>query len=128
MRPRLLMCSAASFDLILVVMTESFTKAAGCERSVSASSAASAMTGADRLAMTRRVVTILDFMAVPCEWLEAHSMRVCSISSVCQRTDTFRSRMQIHSHLGLAAIVVSTSIGQSYRPSNQPLVGERICG
>src|SRR5271165_3218509 len=75
MRPRLLMCSAASFDLTLVVMTESFTKATGCERSISASSAASAMTGAERLAMTRRVVTILDFMAVPCKWLEADSMR-----------------------------------------------------
>jgi len=35
--PRLVMWSAASLDLIFVVMTESFTNAFGCERSTSAS-------------------------------------------------------------------------------------------
>jgi hypothetical protein len=59
------MCSEASLDFTFVVMTESLTKAAGCERSASESSAARARTGTDSAAMTNTVVTIFDFKFFP---------------------------------------------------------------
>src|SRR5580765_3100151 len=56
MRPTLVMWSAASLDLILVVMTESFTKSFGFERSTSAS-CAKATGPANTPANNRPVIT-----------------------------------------------------------------------
>src|ERR1035438_3377188 len=70
------MCSAASFDFTFVVMTESFTKAPGCERSASESSAARARTGTDNVAMTNKAVTIFDFKIFPCEQLKHPSLPI----------------------------------------------------
>ena len=59
------MCYAASFDLIFVVMAESFTKCPGCERSVS-ESLLSAITAveANRAQRANVVSTIFDFIAL----------------------------------------------------------------
>ena len=58
------MCSAASFDLIFVVMAESFTKFPGCERSVSESLSAITAVEANRAQTANVVSTIFDFSLI----------------------------------------------------------------
>src|ERR1700730_9532435 len=65
MRPTLVICSAASLVLIAVVMAESFTNAAACERSVSESSPAQVTPDPSNVPKTRQVVTNVVFMSFP---------------------------------------------------------------
>src|SRR6185312_13406360 len=65
MRPMLVMCSAASWALIFVVIAESFTNAGGCERSASESSAARITAGPSSVPKTTQVVANVIFMCFP---------------------------------------------------------------
>src|SRR5579863_310154 len=65
MRPKLVMCSAASLVLTAVVMAESFTKVTGCERSVSESWATTTAAGASNVPKSTQLIANVDFMFVP---------------------------------------------------------------
>src|ERR1700682_2778110 len=65
MRPRLVMCSAASLVLIFVVIAESFTKAFGCERSVSESCATTSTGAPSNVPNSTQALANVVFMFFP---------------------------------------------------------------
>src|ERR1700680_4769422 len=62
MRPKLVMCSAASLVLIFVVIAESFTNAVGCERSAAESWATTTTGGPSNVPKSTQVVANVVFM------------------------------------------------------------------